>query len=73
MVNLNELIKETVSILDRAVVRSGVVLSTELAAGLPAVRGDPVQLQQVILNLVMNAIEAMSGDPPGPRTLRIRA
>src|SRR5262249_6468736 len=41
--------------------RKRVTLRPELAAGLPAVAGDRIQLQQVLLNLVMNGIEAMSG------------
>src|SRR5208282_4473983 len=50
---------------NRAVVR------TELAADLPAVVGDRVQLQQVFLNLIMNGLEAMSAVTDRPRELRI--
>jgi len=46
-------------------------VETRLAEGLPAVKGDRVQLQQVILNLVVNAIEAMSGMHEGRRELLI--
>jgi two-component system sensor kinase FixL len=45
----------------------------KLAPGLPAVLGDPVQLQQVILNLIMNAIDAMSTITDRPRTLLIKS
>jgi signal transduction histidine kinase len=51
--------------------RHRVVLQTELADGLPHVWGDRVQLQQIILNLIMNAIEAMSEAAEGPRELLI--
>ena len=46
-------------------------MQTDLAEGLPPVRGDRVELQQVILNLIFNAIEAMSGRPEGQRELLI--
>ena len=43
----------------------------ELAESLPLVRGDRVELQQVVLNLVLNAVEAMSELAEGPRELQI--
>jgi len=46
---------------------------TELAPDLPQVTGDRVQLQQVLLNLILNGCEAMSGNPPGERRLTIVA
>ena len=46
-------------------------MRTELADGLPLVRGDRVELLQVILNLVLNAVEAMSALTEGPRELQI--
>jgi signal transduction histidine kinase len=49
--------------------RNRVLLQTELADDLPLILGDRVQLQQVILNLLVNAIEAMSGVGEGPREL----
>ena len=42
-------------------------MQTELAQGLPLIQGDRVQLQQVILNLIVNGIEAMSAMNEGPR------
>jgi signal transduction histidine kinase len=51
-------------------VKNGVSLQTELAPDLPLVQGDRVQLQQVILNLIVNAVEAMSASE-GPRELLI--
>src|SRR4030095_12230990 len=53
--------------------RHGVSLRTELAAALPPVLGDRVQLQQVVLNLVMNGIEAMSAAGDRPRELSIQS
>ena len=51
--------------------RHGVALHSELATNLPTVAGDRVQLQQVILNLIINAVEAMSSLDQGPRELLI--
>jgi C4-dicarboxylate-specific signal transduction histidine kinase len=71
-VNLNELVNEVVSLLDREMSRNHIVLKMDLARGLPPVAGDPVQLQQVIFNLAMNGIEAMKGESSRPRELHIR-
>src|SRR5262249_47560202 len=51
---------------------NGIVLRTELAASLPPVMADRVQVQQVILNLVINAIEALSAVNAGQRELLVR-
>ena len=52
-------------------IKNSVTVRAELAEGLPLVRGDRVQLQQVMLNLIVNAIEAMSSLADGGRELRI--
>ena len=52
-------------------VKNGVSVRTELAGALPLIEGDRVELQQVILNLIINAIEAMSGTSDGSRELII--
>jgi PAS domain S-box-containing protein len=58
--DLNEVIRVVLA-LTASELRDGMItIDTELAADLPAVRGDHVQLQQVVLNLIMNAVEAMS-------------
>jgi len=68
---INEAILEVVALARGEVVKNGISLQTQLGAGLPLVRGDRVQLQQVILNLVINAVEAMSGVSEGSRELLI--
>ncbi|WP_205927317.1 PAS domain S-box protein [Rhizobium sp. P32RR-XVIII] len=70
-VELNALIEDTVGLLQGELRRHRILLHTELAEDLPPVAGDRVQLQQVILNLMMNGIEAMSGVTDRPRELLI--
>jgi PAS domain S-box-containing protein len=67
---VNEAILEVSALTHGEVVKNGVSVRTKLAEGLPLVRADRVQLQQVILNLIINAVEAMSG-VEGPRELLI--
>jgi C4-dicarboxylate-specific signal transduction histidine kinase len=62
--DLNEVILSVIAVTRSEIEHNRIALRTELGAGLPAVRGDRVQLQQVVLNLVMNAIEAMGDDEP---------
>ena len=57
--DMNEVIREVLALVHSELIRCGVTAKTKLAAGLPAVLGDRVQLQQVILNLIVNAIDAM--------------
>jgi signal transduction histidine kinase len=59
-VDLNEAAREVLALSSSELTRSRVLLRTELTEGLPAVTGDRVQLQQVILNLLLNASDAMS-------------
>jgi PAS domain S-box-containing protein len=59
MVDVNEVIREMVIILRNEANRHSVTMAADLAEGLPKVRADRVQLQQVILNLMLNSIEAM--------------
>jgi PAS domain S-box-containing protein len=70
-VDLNEAIHEVLVLVRNEMEGNGVSLRVRLARGLPRVRGDRVQLQQVILNLVVNAIEAMSVIDARPRELVI--
>jgi signal transduction histidine kinase len=72
-VDVNEVIEETTSFVRRETERKNISLRTEPGAGLPSVSGDRVQLQQVILNLMMNGIEAMAGLDSEPKRLVIRS
>lgn len=69
--DINEAILEVVGLTRDEVARSGVLVRTQLAEALPLVPGDRVQLQQVILNLMINSLEAMSGASIGSRELFI--
>jgi C4-dicarboxylate-specific signal transduction histidine kinase len=71
-VDLNEAAREVIALSLSELHRQRVVLRTELAENLPPVMGDRVQLQQVILNLLLNALEAMSAVEDRPRRLLIR-
>ena len=68
---INEAILEVIALTRGEVVQSGVSVRTQLAEGLPLIQADRVQLQQVILNLIINAVEAMSGLGEGSRELVI--
>ena len=70
-VDLNEATREVIALSSSDLQRSRVVLRSELADDLPPVTGDRVQLQQVILNLLLNAADAMSGVDDRPRHLTI--
>jgi len=68
---INEAILEVIALTRGEVVKNGVSVQTQLAEELPLIQGDRVQLQQVILNLIINAVEAMSGVSEGSRELLI--
>jgi signal transduction histidine kinase len=68
---INGAIREAIELTRGEAMKNDVSVQTELADGLPLIQGDRVQLQQVILNLIINAIEAMSGVSQGPRELLI--
>src|SRR5262249_58221915 len=68
---INEAIGEVVALTRGETVKNGISVQTQLADGLPLIQGDRVQLQQVMLNLIINAVEAMSGTSEGPRELLI--
>jgi signal transduction histidine kinase len=69
--DLNGAIREVIELTRGEAVKNGVLLQTELTDNLPLIDGDRVQLQQVLLNLIINAVEAMSGHAGGPRELLI--
>jgi PAS domain S-box-containing protein len=69
--DLNEAINEVIALARSAITENGVSVQTRLAEGLGPVQGDRVQLQQVVLNLILNAVEAMGSAEAGTRELLI--
>jgi PAS domain S-box-containing protein len=69
-IEVNKAILDVVTMVRSELIRHGISLQTELA-GLPPIEGYRVQLQQVVLNLILNAVEAMSCLDEAPRELRI--
>jgi len=72
-VNVNEIIHDVMTLTGRQLQQNRVLLEHKLVTDLPLVMADRVQLQQVLLNLVMNAIEAMTGAELNQRLLRIES
>ncbi len=70
-VAIDDAILEVVALTHGEAVKNNVSVRTQLAEGLPIIEGDRVRLQQVILNLIVNAIEAMTGQNEAPRELLI--
>jgi PAS domain S-box-containing protein len=74
-ININQTIREVIALARSEIQRNGVALKMQLPDDVqhaPLVFADRIQLQQVILNLIMNAVEAMSENGDGPRELLIR-
>ena len=70
--NLNDLVREVLALTDRQLQRNRVSVEVELDEHLPLVNADRVQLQQVLVNLITNAIDAMA-EKKWPRILRIKS
>jgi signal transduction histidine kinase len=68
---INEVIREVLTLTQNELQRNVVLLRTQLASDLPPVIGDRIQLQQVILNLILNAIQAIGAVTDGPRELEL--
>jgi len=68
---INDVVEEVISLIGPEAKKSGVSVESVLASELPMVLGDRVQMQQVLVNLIINAIESMSTIAEGPRTLMI--
>jgi two-component system sensor kinase FixL len=66
-IDLNEVVGDVVIMVEGPLRRSGITLRTALATPLPRVRGDEVRLQQVVFNLMVNGVEAMTSDPARER------
>ena len=71
--DVNDVVREVIALVQRELISHRVSLRMELAPALPMILGDRVQLQQVIINLVMNGIEAMQSVTDRPRELMIRS
>jgi PAS domain S-box-containing protein len=69
--DINEIILEVIALTRSEVHRNRVALQAQLLSDLAPISGDRIQLQQVILNLIINAIEAMSGVSEGPREVLV--
>ena len=72
LLDVNEIILDIVALTQSEVDRRRAALHMDLAASLPEVTGDRVQLQQVLLNLIINALDAMGAIEDRPRIVRIR-
>ena len=72
ILDINEIIRETAGLLRSEASRYNILVRTELAADLPQIIGDRVQLQQVAMNLIVNSLEAMK-DIEGIRELAIKS
>jgi PAS domain S-box-containing protein len=71
--DVNEVIREVLALVGNELIRGGVTAQTKPAADVPTVLGDRVQLQQVVLNLILNGIDAMSTIADRPRELLIQS
>ena len=70
-IDMNDLIASTLRLLHSELIDRRMSVSFDNAASLPAVHGDPVQLQQTLLNLLMNAMDATENVPPARRTISV--
>ena len=71
-IDVNELVEATMSLLHSELIARQIGVAMDLAPDLPVVMGDPIQLQQVLLNIVMNAMDAMAPIPANRRRIEIR-
>ncbi len=71
LIHLDDVAREVLGLLQHDLEDSQVAVATEYVGNLPPIRADRIQLQQIVLNLVKNAIEAMSSAPSGSRHVRV--
>jgi PAS domain S-box-containing protein len=71
LIQINPLIREVLTLSQFELRRNGISADTALEDGLPPIRGDKVTLQQLLLNLIVNAMDAMTATQDGTRELRI--
>jgi signal transduction histidine kinase len=71
LLDLNDVVAGILRLVSALVRRNGVLLTTELREETPTVKGDSVQIQQVVVNLVLNAMEAMNGLPGERRRMKV--
>ena len=69
--DVNHAIREVIALTRGEAMKSRVSVEAQLAEGLPPIHADRIQLQQVILNLIVNAVEAMTPTTDGPRDLLV--
>jgi C4-dicarboxylate-specific signal transduction histidine kinase len=72
-VDLQAMLAETLHLLRSDLMSQQVIMTVTIEQGMPAIPGDRVQLQQVVINLVMNACDAMKNLPPADRRLLVKA
>jgi PAS domain S-box-containing protein len=72
-VDVNDAVAEVLTLARQELQRNRISTRTDLAPNLPPIFGDRIQVQQVVLNLVMNGVEAMRGVANGPRVLKVRS
>lgn len=70
--DLNHLVRESIRLMEPAARARNVVLEMTLAPGLPSLACDDIQIEQVLLNLLLNGVEAIDGSPDGSRTVSVR-
>lgn len=71
LLNVNDVIADTVELMSPEIQAQWVTMQTTLCHESPCIQGDRIQIQQVLINLMRNAIDAMSGFCPSPRTLHV--
>jgi C4-dicarboxylate-specific signal transduction histidine kinase len=69
--DINEVVAETLELAHSEVIARHITVATSMTPGLPRISGDRIQLQQVLLNLIVNACEAMNGTLPSERSLSL--